>query len=162
MATAALIVGAIGTAVSAYGAYEQSQATANAEKFNAQVQSNNEAAALAQGQLQAKQDARNAALAAGTIEANQGASGGRMDGSALDVLGDVSTQWNLQQQSDKENAALKGMGYANSATADNFAASQQSPYLSAASALTAGGSSTLNNYLYNTRTNQGTSLSNMG
>lgn len=166
MAFASVALMALGTAVSVYGAYSQGQAQSAADQYNAEVQQQNAQSAIEQGQLLAKQDARQQALDAGTIMANSGASGATGPGSALDVLGDVSAQGNLQQQEDQYNQQLKGWEYGISAQTDTTAAhnATSASILSAGSALLGGAARTagMYNYYYGPKTGTGAPLAVMG
>lgn len=144
MTTAAVLIGVAlaGTAVSTYAAYSAAQAQKSAYSYNSKLASEEQGAAQTQGNLAAQQDARQQALAAGAIEANQGASGGTQQGSALDVLGDVNSQWQKQKQDDVYNAQLRAFGYQSASTAASNAANASSPGLAAAGALGQGASNT--------------------
>lgn len=140
--TIMLIIGAASTAVSAYGAYQQGQQEAAANKYNAQVQNNITTIDEQQAQLQAQQDARQTALRRGTIAANSGASGGTLSGSALDVLGDVTTQSNLQTNEDKYAGDAAAYAHTTNAQTDTQAAKDASnlSILNAGNALLKGSS----------------------
>src|SRR5574341_196071 len=92
MAVAIPIMMAVGTALAAYGAYQQGAAARKASNFNAAVARQNAIVATGQAKAKAAQIERENILRLGLIRANQGASGGTMEGSVLDVIGDVASQ----------------------------------------------------------------------
>src|SRR5574341_579159 len=92
MAVAIPIMMAVGTALAAYGAYQQGAAARKASNFNAAVARQNAIVATGQAKAKAAQIERENILRLGLIRANQGASGGTMEGSVLDVIGDVAAQ----------------------------------------------------------------------
>jgi hypothetical protein len=108
----------VAAAVSAYSAYSQGQAAKKAGEFNAKVAQQNAEISRAQAAAQAQQTQRETFLRLGAIRAAQGASGGTMEGSALDVLGDVATQGELQRQQDIYRGEMQARGYNNTASLD--------------------------------------------
>tara|TARA_R110000787_G_scaffold135486_2_gene247777 strand:- start:208 stop:675 length:468 start_codon:yes stop_codon:yes gene_type:complete len=78
----ALVATALGTATSAVGAIKQGNAASKAAKFNAQVASNNAAAARAAGSENALRERRNTLRRQGTMRAKMGS------GAAWDMLED--------------------------------------------------------------------------
>lgn len=109
----------VGAAVSAYGAIQQGQATKKAAQFNATVANQNAEAARAQARAQQAQEQRTTFLRLGAIRAQAGASGGT-EGSALDVLGDVAAQGEIQRQQIGFRGELEARGFKNTAALDLF------------------------------------------
>lgn len=119
LATVALVTTVAGTAVAAYGAYEQGQATAASEKYQAQVAANN--AQIAQqnakmatqkGEIQAQQQglknrqimgAIGASMAANDVDINTGSASNVRSSADITGLADVSQI--------RQNAAIENYGY---------------------------------------------------
>src|SRR5258705_343690 len=81
-----------------------------------------------------------ALLRTGAVTAAAGASGGKQQGSVLDVLGDVGAQNEIQRQDIIYRGALAERGYNNSATLEDVSGQQaeRSSYLQAGSELLQG------------------------
>jgi hypothetical protein len=114
----------VGTAVAAYGAYQQGQAAKASAQFNAQVANQNAQAARAQSLMQQQQQQREQYKRLGAIRAAQGASGGTMEGSALDVLGETAAQGELERQNIAYRGEMAARGYGNTASLDLFGGKQ--------------------------------------
>lgn len=122
----ALIAGGIGAGVSAVGAIEQGQATANAANYQAQVARNNAIIAqqkadyaIQSGQQQAATQSMKGAATLGKIKANQAASGVDVNsGSAADVQVSQRELNKLDTDTVLNNAELKAWGYRTEATSD--------------------------------------------
>jgi len=165
MATGAIVLLVASAAASAAAAIKQGQDQAAAAKYNAQVASNDATMVQQQAQLQAAQDERETSIRRGTIEANQGASGGSLSGSSLDVLGDVTTQSNLQTNTDLYTGNVAAYKYKTDQQVDQFQGSQAIPnsILNAGGALLSGGSNAALAYSrLKNPSNQGNSLSYTG
>jgi hypothetical protein len=114
------IVMAVGAAVAAYSAYQQGQTAKKAAKYNAAVQRQNAEATLTQSRANAAQIQRQNVLRLGLIRANIGASGGTGEGSAMDVIGDVAAQGELERQNELYRGELASRGHTNTATLDEY------------------------------------------
>lgn len=136
-ATAALIAGGVGAAVSAGGAIEQGQATANAANYRAQVATNNATIAkqnadyaIEAGQVAAETQGLKGAAAGGALKAHQGASGVDINsGSAVDVRTSQREAAKLDAETVMNNAELQAYGY--NAKATGFEAESQLDRLTA-------------------------------
>lgn len=116
-----LILMAVSTAVTVYASVQAGNAQKRAAQFNEKVAQNNAIAAQQQGAAAAEEKHREMVQRIGSIEAGYGAAGVTSDsGSALDVLSSSVQQGTLDQLTEKYNYALKGQGYQNSATLDDF------------------------------------------
>lgn len=148
MAVAIPIMMAVGTALAAYGAYQQGAAARKASNFNAAVARQNAIVATGQAKAKAAQIERENILRLGLIRANQGASGGTMEGSVLDVIGDVASQGELERQQALYQGELAARGYANTATLDVFEgkAAQRAGALAAGTELLRGGAGAYSAY----------------
>lgn len=114
------IIMVIGAAVSAYGAYQQGQAAKKAANFNAKVAEQNAGIARKDAAMQQAQSDRETYLRLGALRANAGAMGGGQQGSALDVLGDVTEQSAIERQMIGYRGELQARGYGNTATLEKF------------------------------------------
>lgn len=112
-----------GAVISAISAYQQGQAGKAAANYNAVVAEQNANASRQQAAMQATQIERDKALRLGSIRAAQAASGGTMAGSALDVIGDTASQYELQRQDAIYRGELQARGYMNTAQLDRANAS---------------------------------------
>lgn len=143
------VLQAVGTVVSVISALSQGSAAKQAADYNARVNLQNAEIARADAAAQAVQADREMRLRLGTIRANQGASGGTADsGSALEVLGDVAAQSELEKQNILYRGELAARGYTNTASLDTYSGSvaQRAGYLRAGTELLAGGVRTLDAY----------------
>lgn len=112
------IIAVAAAAVSAYGAIQQGQAAKQQAKFNATVAQQNAQAARANSVMQQEQQQRETYKRLGAIRANQGASGGTMEGSALDVLGETAAQSELEKQNLAYRGEMQVRGHTNTASLD--------------------------------------------
>lgn len=123
-ATAAVIAGVAGAGISAAGAVEGGQATANAANYNAQVAKNNATIAnqnadyvVAAGQEAASNESRKNAAQSGKIKATQAASGVDVNtGSSKDVQVSERETGQLDSETVLNNSELKAYGYRSQAT----------------------------------------------
>lgn len=116
-ATAALIAGGVGSAVSAAGAIEQGQAVANEAKYNSQVAANNATYASAAGTAQAGAESMKNANVAGRVKAAQAANGVDVNsGSTVDVQEGTREAGNIDTQTTENNALLQAYGYQQTST----------------------------------------------
>ena len=144
------------TAVSAYGAYKQSQAAKAQANYQAAVARNNSiiaernAKAIQEaGQTQADAQRRKIASVKGSARVAMGAAGVALDeGSPSDILVDIESLGELDVQTIKSNAEreaynarVQGMNYQAQAGLYSAQASAQSPLLAGGSALLSGASS---------------------
>ena len=121
---AALIVGAIGAGVSAYGTAEAGKAQANAANYNAQVARNDATIAtqnadyvVAAGQEATANQSRKNAAVSGKVKATQAASGVDVNtGSSKDVQVSERETGQLDSETVLNNAELKAYGYRSQAT----------------------------------------------
>lgn len=138
LATIAVATSVAGAGVGAYGAIKQGEATSNAEKYNAQVATNNAAIAEqsaqragAAGNAQAEQASLKTRATVGAIKANQAASGVDVNsGSSLDVRSSAQELGELNAINVRSNAANAAYGYkvqaasySGQSTLDQYAAS---------------------------------------
>lgn len=161
--TIALATAVGSTALSAYGAYEQGQASKAAAGYNAQLAANNAkvaqqnaAYAGAEGDVNAGNEGMKTRATVGAITANQGASGVRLDsGSSVATRESAAKVGMLNQQTIRSNAARTAYGYqtqAANATAQgqlyNYESkmANQSSYINAGSTILGGAGRALNNY----------------
>lgn len=141
-ATAALIAGGVGAAVSAGGAIETGQANANAANYRAQVASNNAIIAkqnadyaIKAGEVSAETQGLKGAATGGTLLAHQGASGVDVgSGSAVDVRTSQREGAKLDSETVMNNAELQAYGYGVQST--NYTAESQLDTLTANQATT--------------------------
>lgn len=105
----------IGAATQAIGAISSASSQASASRYNAQVADRNAGIAAQQGEAQADQQRRINQMRLGTIQAGYGASGVASEGSPLDVLAASAAAAEMDVQTIKYNAALRGMGYSETA-----------------------------------------------
>lgn len=117
--TAVLVTGIAGTAVSAYGAYQQGQAQKSAANYQAQVAANN--AQIAQtnarlatqkGEIEATQQELKNRAQMGEIVASMAANNVDVgSGSALDVRKSADVVGQMDAATIRSNAALENYGY---------------------------------------------------
>jgi hypothetical protein len=144
LAIGTAVIGAAGAATSAYGAYEQGQATAASDAYQAQVAANNAAIAT----TESKQDIQSGEIAAvnkglqtraaiGTEKAQQGASGIDVNtGSAADVRAGTAEMGMVDALNIRSNASKKAWSDEVAATSDT--AQGQLDTMGATQAQTAG------------------------
>ena len=124
LATAALVVGGIGTGVQAYGAIQQGQAAKKAAAYNAQVAQNNAKIAeqnanyaIQAGTQKAAMESLRGRAALGKIKAAQAASGINVNtGTAADVQEGAREANVLDTATVLQNAQLQAYGYRSQAS----------------------------------------------
>jgi hypothetical protein len=143
MAQALPFVMMAGSAMSAMSAIQQGKAAKAAAEFNANIAEQNAQIEREQTISQVRQADREQYLRMGAIKAAQGASGGRAEGSVLDILADTAAQGELQRQDIVYQGALRERGHRNSAALDRFdgAMAKKQSYLKAGSELLSGAAS---------------------
>lgn len=116
-----------GAVISAVGMLQQGEAAARqgeqakaAADYNATISTQNAAIARQNAADKARQADRETYLRLGSIRANQGASGGSMEGSVLDVLGDVAAQSELERQHIIYSGEMQARGFTNDASLETF------------------------------------------
>lgn len=149
LATAALVVSAVGVGVQAYGAYQETKAQNAAAEYNARIMENNAKVAeyraqdaKARGDLAEKQFRLKLSQEKGATRAAYGASGALVDsGSSADVLQDLAEFGELDALTIRRNAAMEAYGAEREG--DNFRASANLSRMSKRSAGFAAGSTLL-------------------
>lgn len=124
VAPLALAAGVIGTGITAAGAIEQGQATANMANYQAVVASNNATIAnqnanyaIQAGEAQAANTSQKGAAAMGKVKAAQAASGVDVNtGSAADVQQGERQTNQLDTETVLNNSELQAYGYRSAAT----------------------------------------------
>lgn len=139
---------AAGTAMSVFGALQGGDAAKKAADFNEKVNLQNAALARQEAQDQVRILDRQQYLLAGAIRANQGASGGKQQGSVLDVLADAAAQGELEKQMTIYRGELKARGFENTAKLDEYGGevAKTGSYLRAGSELLSGAVNTYKSY----------------
>lgn len=97
-------------AVSAYGAYQQGQAQAQAAEYNAQVADRNAALARQQASVEAEDTARAQRRQMGALRAAYGAAGIGLAGSPLDVIEDTAIEQSMDVRRVGYAGELKAIG----------------------------------------------------
>lgn len=140
MAAAMPFVMAAGAAMSAVGAIQQGKAAKAAAEFNATISRQNAQITREQTVQAVRQADREQYLRMGAIRAAQGASGGKAEGSVLDILADTAAQGELERQDIIYRGALAERGHLNTATLDEFSGknAERASYLQAGSELLQG------------------------
>jgi len=105
--------------VSAVGAIQQGQAAKKAASFNEQVALQNAGIARRDAAAEAAQASRENYMRLGAARAAAGAGGGR-EGSALDVLGDIASQGELERQTILYRGENVARGYGNTAALERM------------------------------------------
>lgn len=116
MAAAVPIFTMISTAVSVVGALRQGKSQQQAAGYNAAVADRNAEVARQQSRQEAAQIDRRNRLRIGAARASVGASGGTAEGSAIDVLGDMVAQGELERQQALYQGELRAMGFQDTAS----------------------------------------------
>ena len=139
------IAAAASMAVSAAGAVSQGISNAKTAKFNEKVAHQNATLARQQAELQARQTDRENRRREGQLRAAIGPSGGSSEGSAIDVLGDVVYQGELERQTVLFRGEIGQAGFLNTASLESSRAKNAptAGYLRAGSEVLGGVSSTL-------------------
>lgn len=121
MAFAPLILAVASTAMSVSAASEQANQKAEMSAYNERINRANAAASLEQARADAAQQARQAEKTLGGIRAAYGASGVSLEGSAIDVLSESTTNATLDNLAIKHRGALRAQGYTRQADLDVMA-----------------------------------------
>lgn len=115
MSVAGPILQMVGAGVAAKNAAQQGRAAKAAHDFNAFIDRQNAEIAHEQTVQQVRQADREQFLRMGAIRAAAGASGGKAEGSVLDVLADTAAQGEIERQDIIYRGALTERGFRNSA-----------------------------------------------
>lgn len=139
---------AAGTALSVFGSLQGGKAAKAAADFNQKINLQNAEIARQEASDQARVIDRQNYLLAGAIRAAQGASGGKQQGSVLDVIADAAAQGELEKQMVIYRGELKARGYTNTAMLDEMGgdAAQSGSYWKAGSELLSGAVNTYKSY----------------
>lgn len=103
------------TAVSVIGALRQGRAAQQSANHNAAIADRNAQIARQQAGQEAAQIARENRLRLGAARAKAGASGVTIEGSVVDVLGDLVSQGELTRQQALYRGEIRAMGFADTA-----------------------------------------------
>lgn len=117
-----MILQIAGAAFSAISAIRQGNAESAADKYNAQVATNNASMASAQAAADESKQRRDARIAIGSQRAAYGASGLSIEGSPLDVLEQSAATAELDALNIRTEGRNKAIAYGNQATLDLSAA----------------------------------------
>jgi hypothetical protein len=112
--------------MSAMSALQQGKAAKAAAEFNANIARQNAQITREQTLQQVRQADREALLRTGAVTAAAGASGGKQQGSVLDVLGDVGAQNEIAAPGHHLSRRARGARLQNTATLDTLAVSKPS------------------------------------
>lgn len=142
------IMQAAGTALSVFGQLQGGSAAKQAAEFNEKINRQNAELALVEARDNARIVDRQNYLLRGSIVAAQGASGGKQQGSVLDVIADAAAQGELEKQMILYRGQLKARGYTNTAELDQMSgnSAQSGSYLKAGAELLSGGVNTYKSY----------------
>ena len=142
MAHLPIILAAVSTVVGAVGAIRQGKAAEKAANFNAAVAQRNAQIARSQAKAEATQIDRLNRLRIGSARAAIGASGIQMEGSVIEVLGDVVVQGELERQDAIYRGELRAIGFQDTALLERFKGKEaaRAGKLRAATILLKGGS----------------------
>ena len=142
------IMQAAGTALSVFGSLQSGKASKQAAEFNEKINRQNAELALVEARDNARIVDRQNYLLRGSIVAAAGASGGKQDGSVLDVIADAAAQGELEKQMILYRGQLKARGYTNTAALDEYGGevAQTGSYLKAGAELLSGGVNTYKSY----------------
>ena len=117
------IIGIISLILSLAGAGTQYEAQRKATSINRRAAELNAEAARKQTADRLLQQKRDERMRLGAIRANVGAMGGTLEGSALDILGDVAAQSEFERSQIQYAGQLRAQGYDNTAALDAAAGS---------------------------------------
>lgn len=139
---------AAGTALSVFGAMQSGSAAKKAAEYNAAVNRQNAELAQIEARDAARIVDRQNYLLQGSIRAAAGASGGKQQGSVLDVIADAAAQGELEKQMILYRGQLKARGFRNTAELDEMGgdAAKTGSYLRAGSELLSGAINTYKSY----------------
>jgi hypothetical protein len=135
-----LVLTAVSTAVKVIGAIRQGKSESRAAEYNAAIAERNATIARQQASQQAAQVARENRMRIGTLRANVGAAGITMEGSPIDVLGDVVSQGELERQNEIYRGEIRALGFEDTASLERMRGSsaKSAGYLRAGTALLSG------------------------
>lgn len=144
----ATAIAAVSTVIKVVGAIREGNATAKADKFNANVAAQNSQIAKDQAAAQLAQQQQDSYRKLGAIKAASGGSGVTTSGSPMDVLQDSFTQSELDANTIIYNGQIKSAGFDNTASLNRVAAkdAQTGGYIDAASKALLGGTKTYDAY----------------
>ena len=139
MAAAALAGGSAG--LGAVGAIHQAQAEASAANYNSAVANQNAEQAIAQAAEEERRTRVIARKQIGAARAAYGASGVSLEGSPLDVLGEMAATAEMDALTVRHAGRVRAAGYMNEARLDKFRAktARTGAYFGASGALLGGG-----------------------
>jgi len=142
MAAAPLILTGISTAVGVIGAIRQGRAAKRAHEYNASIATRNANIARDQATAEANRISRINHLRVGSIIAKIGGAGIRQEGSAIEVLGDIVTQGELDKQNAIYAGELRAIGFTDTANLERSRGDEAvtASYFKAGSALLSGAS----------------------
>ena len=151
MAAAPIVIAVItaaSAAVAAYSAIQQGKAADAAGEYNKTVNDQNAQIARTDALAQADQVRRENYLRLGAIKAAQGKSGGTMEGSVLDVLGDAAAQGELERQNVIYQGEQRARGFINTGNLEEFKGNnaRSASYFKAGSELLSGGAGAYGSY----------------
>lgn len=132
-----------GALMSGMNAIQQGSAARAGAEYNARIARENAEIAREQTVQAVRQADREAYLRLGAIRAAAGASGGKQDGSVLDVLADTAAQNEIHRQDIIRRGELAERGHRNTAQLEEFsgANAERSGYLAAGAELLQGAGS---------------------
>lgn len=102
---------AAATIVQAVGARRQAEAQSQAATYNAKVAEQNADAVRQQAQVQAQQIDRRNRLRIGAVKAAAGGAGIELQGSVIDLIGDMTTQGELERQNALWQGEMQARGF---------------------------------------------------
>jgi hypothetical protein len=120
MAMAIPIIMIAGAAMSAVSAAQQGKAAKAVGDYNASINMQNAQITREQTIQNVRQFDREQYLRIGAIRQAQGASGGKAEGSVLDILADTAAQGEIERQDIVYRGALAERGFNNAAKLDRF------------------------------------------
>ena len=120
MAMAIPIIMIVGAAMQAASTAQQGKMAKITSEYNASISRENAAITREQTVQNVRQFDREQYMRLGAIRQAQGASGGKAEGSVLDILADTAAQGEIERQDIAYRGALAERGYKNSATLDIY------------------------------------------
>lgn len=148
MAWVGLVIAAVGAVVGAASAVQQGQNAKAAANYQVKIGEQNAQISKQEAEDAALQHDRETFQRLGMVKAAQGKSGGTMEGSALDVLGDAASQSELEKQYILYRGKLGERQAVNTANLDAFSGEAASSALKmrAGSELLSGSGNSYINY----------------
>lgn len=161
LGTASTVAGIVGTGLSVYSSYQQSQAQAANAEYQAEVAEQNAKAARQQAEVEEGQKRREVAQQLGSQRATFAANGVDIsdpDTSANYILGDTAQWGDYDAKLINYNGQVAANNYTNQANAYSSAASSYSgsSLLNAGSSLLSGASSVANSWYNYSKSSSGT------